>query len=197
MASVGFLKDARLTRPRADALSLLNASTYGELRCPRGGSLQSGHILILTTSSDQYGARHLMQTRQPTRRTMRGGMWSVSSTASRRLPPSHAHGSGSSKPVSKRPPLRRGVAGGTGPVWVSLPLSPWLGAARGCASGCAGRWGGASPRRHATSHAGSVTAARSAIRGSPPNSVGSEAPRRFRSRPACRWGHGGVNGKNA
>lgn len=88
---------------------------YGLRRWPRGGSLQSSHILILTTSSDQYGARHLMQTRQPTLRMMRGGFASVSNTASLRAPPSHAHGSGSSKPVSKRPPLRRGVAGGTLP----------------------------------------------------------------------------------
>lgn len=31
--SVGFLKDARPTRPRADALSLLNASAYEQVLC--------------------------------------------------------------------------------------------------------------------------------------------------------------------
>ena len=142
---------------------------YGLRRWPRGGSLQSSHILILTTSSDQYGARHLMQTRQPTLRMMRGGFASVSSTASLRTPPSHAHGSGSSKPVSKRPPLRRGVAGGTGPVWVSPPLSPWPAAACGCAGGAVAAGGATAPLRYATSHAGSpVTVLAPAIVHTPP-----------------------------
>ena len=141
---------------------------YGLRRWPRGGSLQSSHILILTTSSDQYGARHLMQTRQPTCRMMRGGFASVSSTASLRTPPSHAHGSGSSKPVSKRPPLRRSVVGGTGPVWVSLPLSPWPAAACGCRGGAVAAGGAISPLRYATSHAGSPVTAPAPIAHTPP-----------------------------
>jgi len=63
--------------------------------------------------------RH-MQRRYPTDLTTRGGLWSWSSTASRRLHPSKLHGSGSAKPVSKRVRLR-GCAGGTA---LAAPLPP-------------------------------------------------------------------------
>jgi hypothetical protein len=51
----------------------------------------------LTTSSEKNCAAHIMQHRQPTDLTTRGGRKLWSSTCSRLLPPSHAQGSGSSR----------------------------------------------------------------------------------------------------
>ena len=55
------------------------------------------HMRTLMTSSLKNDLAHVMQHRHPTCLTTRGGLKLWSSTCSRRLPPSHGQGSGSSR----------------------------------------------------------------------------------------------------
>ena len=69
--------------------------------CQRYGfpsPLQTPHMCNRRTSSDQYERRQRRHDFQPTFLTTRGGMWSVSSTGSRRLPPSSGQRPGSFMP---------------------------------------------------------------------------------------------------
>lgn len=94
--------------------------------------LHPPHMRRRVTSSDQYGREQVTQTRHPTLRTSRGGLWSWSSTASRLTPPSHSHGSGSVNPCPHRDAASgRGDSLGRLPL---LPLAPWD---RGCGAAAA------------------------------------------------------------
>jgi hypothetical protein len=94
--------------------------------------LHPPHMRRRVTSSDQYGREQVTQSRHPTLRTSRGGLWSWSSTASRLTPPSHSHGSGSVNPCPHRDAASgRGGSLGRLPL---LPLAPWD---RGCGAAAA------------------------------------------------------------
>ncbi|MFC4194876.1 hypothetical protein ACFQFS_14110 [Novosphingobium lubricantis] len=99
------------------------------------------------TSSLKKRRLHLMHRRHPTTRTTRGGLWSTSSTVSRRVPPSSGHGSGSTNPCTLGLGRWGRAASATALTVAVSPLSPW----QWCCSRCAGSAG---PRsRHATSRA--------------------------------------------
>ena len=63
------------------------------------------------TSSLKKGFVQRIQHRQPTCRTMRGGLWSMSSTGSRFAPPSHAQAFGSLNPCDAEADAMTGARG--------------------------------------------------------------------------------------
>ena len=83
--------------------------------------LHALHMRRLLTSWDQKGALHFRHARHPTLRTSRGGLWSQSSNASRRTPPSHGHAGGTANPKLSG----AWAEGATARVRVGVTASTW------------------------------------------------------------------------
>ncbi len=112
------------------------------------------------TSSEKNGLVHAKQVRQPTFLTTRGGLWSTSSTGSRRFPPSYAHRSGSTKPRFLDARALADIAGIASSFRAAVPLALTFAGAMPLAArglGGAGFCGWQLPSRHACNHAGTAS----------------------------------------